>query len=377
MATVAAAASSKAMTAIPVTLLTGFLGSGKTTLLSDILRDPRFANTAVIVNEFGELGLDNLLVERSLPEGAEDEMLEMTSGCLCCTIRGDIRESLRRLQKRRLAGEIPAFERLVIETTGLADPAPVIHTLMAERHFDLAAVVTLVDCVNNSRTLARQPEAMKQIAMADVLLVSKSDLARDPASRKDLSRLMTSLRRLNPGAAIHDRNDGAFDPARLFGGTRYNPAGKGAEVADWLRAEAFRSAEMKAHAHSHDHRHDDDVNRHGEEIQAFALIFDAPMERMAFTFALKFLVANQGSDLLRVKGIVAFKDAPERPVVLHGVQHIYHDPRQLNSWPDDDRRSKLVFITRGISRATVEGFFAAWQELEEEPLPAGSRGAQI
>lgn len=357
------------MSAIPVTLLTGFLGSGKTTLLSGILRDPRFADTAVIVNEFGDLGLDNLLVERSSAESSDDELLEMTSGCLCCTIRGDIRESLRRLQARRLAGEIPAFERLVIETTGLADPAPVIHTLMAERHFALAGVVTLVDCVNINRTLARQPEAMKQVAMADVLLVTKSDLARDPASRKDLSRLTTSLRRLNPGAAIFDRNDSAFDLKLLFGSNRYDPAGKGSEVAGWLKAEAYRAGEAESHAHDHGHGHEHDVNRHGEEIQAFALIFDAPLERMAFTFALKFLVANQGSDLLRVKGIVAFKDAPDRPVVLHGVQHIYHDPRVLTSWPDEDRRSKLVFITRGISRATVEAFFAAWQDLEEDPEP--------
>ena len=350
---------------IPVTLLTGFLGSGKTTLLSEILGDPRFANTAVIVNEFGELGLDNLLVERSLAEESDEEMLEMTSGCLCCTIRGDIRESLRRLLARRLAGEIPAFERLVIETTGLADPAPVIHTLMAERHFTLAGVATLVDCVNASRTLVRQPEAMKQIAMADVLLVTKSDLAKDPASRKDLSRLVASLQRINPGAAIYDRHDGAFGLPKLFGSNRYDPAEKGSEVVDWLKAEAFRAAE--AQDHDHGHIHDHDVNRHDDEIKAFALIFDKPLERMAFTFALKFLVGNQGSDLLRVKGIVAFKDAPERPVVIHGVQHIYHDPRELDGWPNGDRRSKLVFITRGISRATVEAFFAAWQELEEDP----------
>lgn len=360
------------MSVLPVTLLTGFLGSGKTTLLSNILRDPRFAKTAVIVNEFGELGLDNLLVERSSAEGGGDEMLEMTSGCLCCTIRGDIRESLRRLLERRLAGEIPAFERVVIETTGLADPAPVIHTLLAERQFALAGVVTLVDCVNISLTLSRQPEAMKQIAMADVLLISKSDLARDPASRKDLARLKSSLQRLNPGAAIYDRNDGAFDLTQLFGANRYDPAGKGAEVVDWLKAEAYRAAEAQDHDHGHSHDHD--INRHGEDIQAFALVFEAPLERMAFTFALKFLVANQGADLLRVKGIVAFKDAPERPVVLHGVQHIYHDPRELSSWPDEDRRSKLVFITRGISRATVESFFAAWQELEEEPPPPLSAG---
>ncbi|WP_282610046.1 GTP-binding protein [Pelagibius sp. Alg239-R121] len=364
------------MSTIPVTLLTGFLGSGKTTFLSEILSDPHFANTAVIVNEFGELGLDNLLVECSSAEWSDDEMLEMTSGCLCCTIRGDIRESLRRLQERRLAGEIPAFERLVIETTGLADPAPVIHTLMAERHFTLVGVVTLVDCVNASRTLAGQPEAMKQIAMADVLLVSKSDLAKDLASRNDLSRLMTSLRHLNPGAAIYDRNDSAFDLIKLFGANRYDPAGKGAEVVDWLKVEAYRAAETQGHDHDHAHGHDHehDVNRHGEEIQAFALIFDAPLERMAFTFALKFLVANQGADLLRVKGIVAFKDAPGRPVVIHGVQHIYHDPRELTSWPDEDRRSKLVFITRGISRATIEAFFSAWQELEEEPVRPVSAG---
>ena len=241
---------------IPVTLLTGFLGSGKSTLLTQILSDPRFGNTAVVVNEFGDVGLDGLLIEH-----AEDQLVEMTSGCLCCTIRGDIRETLLGLHARRDKGEIPAFTRLVIESTGLADPAPVIHTLMTDprvnRRYMLGGIVATVDAVNGAATLAAHPECTKQAAVADRLVVTKTDLIGDQNPGQGAVDLVTRLRALNPGAPILERRDPAFDLDRLFDTSLYDPATKTMDVRRWLNAEA--EIDDTGHHHKHDHPHD-----HGE-----------------------------------------------------------------------------------------------------------------
>lgn len=345
--------------AIPVTLLTGFLGSGKSTLLTRVLHDPRFSHTAVVVNEFGEVGLDGILVEHS-----REELVEMTSGCLCCTIRGDIRKTLLDLHHRQEQGKIPAFDRLVVESTGLADPAPVIHTLMTEERlagrYRLGGVVTTVDTVNAESSLARHVECVKQVAVADRIVLTKTDLAKDPASRTELKKLRDGLSRLNPGAPILDRNDQRFDMRRLFDTSLYDPATKGFEVRGWLNAEAF---EDDHHAH-HDHEHD--INRHGTEVQAFSLVLDEPVSTVAFTVALELLIANRGADLLRVKGIINLAEKPDTPVIIHGVQHIFHEPVWLDKWPTEDRRTKLVFITRNIPQETIETFFRAWQRLDDE-----------
>lgn len=352
---------------IPVTLLTGFLGAGKSTLLSRILRDPRFSDTAVVVNEFGEVGLDGVLVEH-----APDQVVEMTSGCLCCTIRGDIRETLLRLHARAAAGEIPAFTRLVVETTGLADPAPVIQTFIADprvvRRFVLAGVVTVVDVVNGEATLEAHAESVRQVAVADRLVLSKTDLARDPASKRDVARLGDALARLNPGAAVLDA--AGLDLRRLFDMVVFDPATRSLDVRRWLNAEAFEDhGHRHHHGHGHDHghgHHHHDVNRHGTDIEAFSIVFDDPVGTLAFTTALDLLARHQGPGLLRVKGIVHLRERPETPVAIHGVQHVFHDPVILSAWPDDDRRTRLVFITRGIPKAAIEGFFAAWASLGDE-----------
>ena len=346
---------------VPVTLLTGFLGSGKSTLLSRILRDPRFSDTAVVVNEFGEVGLDGFLVEHS-----REQTVEMTTGCLCCTIRGDIRQTLLRLHDRRTRGEIPAFARLIVETTGLADPAPVVHTLIADaslsKRFALSGIVTTVDALAGAATLDRQTECVKQVAVADRIVLTKTDLATGPEERSCVEFLRRSLARLNPGARILDRNDPGFDLRALFDTALFDPMSRPADVQRWLNAEAF--AETEEHGHDHDHAHD--VNRHGPNIHAFCIELDEPVSIMAFTVALELLIANQGEDLLRVKGIVTLKERPDRPVIIHGVQHVLHEPVWLEGWPDGDRRTKIVFVTRNIRKETIEAFFEAWRNAGDD-----------
>ena len=360
------------MTRLPVTLLTGFLGSGKSTLLSQILRTPAFWDTAAVVNEFGEVGLDDYLVEHS-----SEQLIEMTTGCLCCTIRGDIRDTLTLLYQRRAKGEIPAFSRLVVETTGLADPAPVIHTLAVDplmtELFTLNGVVATVDVVNGARTLDTQPECLKQVAVADRIVLTKTDLVEDPASKTDMRRLRERLRVINPAALIQDRNDPKFSLERLFDSGQYNPSDRPADVRAWLNAEAYdRTGDEHGHHHRHHaHDHGHDVNRHGTNIQAYSLVIEEPISTLSFTFALEFLIANQGENLLRVKGIVHLQEQPGRPAVIHGVQHVFHEPVWLDDWPGDDRRTKLVFIARDIPKKTMEAVFRSWQSVGDETVGAG------
>ena len=266
---------------IPVTLLTGFLGAGKTTLLGKLLRDPRFSDTAVVVNEFGEVALDHLLVE-AVPE---DITIEVTSGCLCCTVRGDIRQALMMMLHRSENGELPLFSRLVIETTGIADPAPVIQTLMGDillaRRYQLASIVTVVDAVNGLSTIANHVEARKQIAVADRLVFTKTDTDEGRAS---VVALTAAVRELAPVASIDDSNAPGFVFGRLIDDERvFDPAVKPDIVLQWLAAEAHQQIAVGYDEHNHHHGHDHDhhhldVNRHGDDIRAFCLTLDPPLE---------------------------------------------------------------------------------------------------
>ncbi len=352
---------------IPVSVLTGFLGSGKTTLLSRLLRHPGMADTAVIINEFGEIGLDHHLVE-----AAEGEPVVMSSGCLCCTVRNDLVDTLRGLYLRRVRGVVPEFKRVVIETTGLADPAPILHTLMedpvVETYYALDSVVTTVDAVHGASQLDAQPESVKQAAVADRLVLTKGDLA-DAAV---LAQLQQRLRRLNPGAPLLTAIQGEIDPAGLFNAGLYNPATKSVDVQGWLRAEAIAAASEPhehghghEHAHDHEHRHDHaaplDVNRHDARIRAQCLILDEPLDWEPFSLWLGSLASGYGDRLLRVKAILNIRGEPG-PVAVHGVQHMFHPPARLPAWPDADRRSKLVFITRDIERRFLEESLEAYRD---------------
>jgi dihydroorotase len=343
---------------IPVTLLTGFLGSGKTTVLNHVLKQPGMAATAVIVNELGEIGLDHLLIERS----SEDVVL-LNSGCLCCTVRGDIVDTLTNLFVDRVKGKVPFFTRVAIETTGLADPAPILHTLMTDpivaARYVLDGVVTTVDAVNGAGSLDRQPEAVKQAAVADRLLLTKTDIA-EPGARQAIE---ARLKELNPSAAIVSVAQGAIDSALLFNIGFYDPTTKSLDVRRWLRDESFEGDHGQDVGHGHEHP---DVNRHDDRIRAFCITREQPISWAALSTWLDGLAAMRGDDLLRLKAIVALSDRPDQPVVLHGVQHLFHPPVLLPEWPSEDRRTRMVFITRDLPRETIETTLAAFEEAVEE-----------
>jgi len=359
---------------IPVTVLTGFLGSGKTTLLNKLLRRPELADTAVIINEFGEIGLDHLLVEKSNDEG----MVTLNSGCLCCTVRGDLVRTMSELFLKRAKGEVTPFKRMVVETTGLADPAPILHTLMTDpllaSRYRLDGVVTTVDGVNGASTLDNHEEAIKQAAVADRLLLTKVDIA-DAAK---LDALKHRLQHLNPGASAISISDGEIDPDAILNAGLYNPDSKTADVKRWLHEEAYEGSHDHGHHHGHDHGHEHkhehghaeqdphNVNRHDDRIKAFCMTFDEPMSWATVAAAFDALVTYRGPDLLRMKGILNVKDT-DKPVVIHGVQHVFHPPATLDAWPEgDDRKSRVVFITRDIAESTIRKVFASFFEAEKK-----------
>jgi G3E family GTPase len=333
---------------IPVAVLTGFLGSGKTTLLGRLLRSPQFARTAVIINEFGDVGLDHELIETS-----EESFVELQTGCLCCTIRGDLALTLADLLARRDAGAVTPFERVVIETSGLADPAPILHALMSDaglsERLSLAGVATTVDAVNGLATLARQPESVKQVAVADRLVLTKTDLA--AAEPRELVDRLTAL---NPAARMLKASFGAVDADELFDMGLDALRERRADLEAWLGADAaHRPAAHAGHAHD-------------GEISCFAILREEPIRAVTLTLFLEVLAEHCGADLLRLKGLVNVAESPDRPAVIHGVQHVFHPPAWLERWPSDDRRSRLVFIGRGIRQAWVEALLVALEEEVQE-----------
>ncbi|WP_265975571.1 CobW family GTP-binding protein [Brucella intermedia] len=345
--------------AIPISLLTGFLGSGKTTVLNHLLHHPDLSRTAVVINEFGEIGLDHELVESST-----ENMVLLQSGCLCCTIRGDLVQTLHSLSDRRERGEITAFDRVIIETTGLADPAPILHTLMTDgmlsHEFRLDGVITMVDAAAGSASLDAQIEAVKQVAVADRILLTKTDLV-EPAETKVLEE---RLRVLNPAAPIIRAHNGAVDPSSILEAGLYNPATKSLDVQSWLKAETYAEPEYHHEHHHHgaadEHaghsHHHHDVNRHDERISAVAYTVNEPIPASLFDVWLETLMVLRGPNILRMKGIINVVGAPA-PFVLHGVQHIFHPPVLLKDWPSDDRRSRIVLIGRDLTDEFLQQTF--------------------
>ncbi len=304
----------------PVALVTGFLGSGKTTLISRLLGHPAMGETAVIVNELGEVAIDHHLLRR-----VDERTVLMKSGCLCCTLRGDLADELRDLLSRRERGEIPEFKRVVVETTGLADPTPIVYTLLSEpvvrHHYELDAIVATVDAVNGLRF----PESVKQAAVADTLVVTKTDLA-------GARPLEERLARLNPAAEIVEARNGDVEPGRLFGRRQRDP----------------RDLDFAAGPHEHDHG----------GVRAFSLFLDEELDWTAFGIWLTMLLQSRGEDVLRVKGLLNVGGAG--PLVLNGVQHVIHPPVHLDAWPDDDHRSRIVFIGRGVTGEELAASLAAF-----------------
>jgi len=326
-------------TAIPVSIVTGFLGSGKTTLISRVLRDAAFARTAVIVNEFGEIGLDHELIAAS-----DETLLALTTGCLCCAVRSDLVATLLDLQRRREAGEI-TYDRVLIETSGLADPAPILQALMTDR--DLAqlhvidGIVTVVDVVHGEAALQRHPEARRQVALADTLLLSKTDIAQPSGP------LRQQLAALNASAASTAAHDAA--PATLFAGS--GVASRFASLPAPATRNPFATAE------------------HSDKVETFALRRDRPLPALALTLLLEALAEHCGARLLRLKGLVDIEEMPDQPAVIHGVQHVVSPPEFLERWPSGDHTTRIVFITQGVPQHLPDRLLEVIEQEVRDELP--------
>lgn len=346
---------------LPVSIITGFLGSGKTTLLNRLLQDPAMAGAAVIVNEFGEIGLDHLLIATP-----NENTVLLASGCICCTVRGDLVNTLRDLDKQRRKGDLPPFDRVLIETTGLADPVPIAQTVVTDEQlapaYLLDSVITLVDGVNGLQQLDSQPESVKQAALADRLLITKTDRPEATAVPVLLERLAA----LNPGAQVLTVAHGEVTPALLFGAA-INAEARAAEVQRWLRDDAYVHVEAQQRS-GVGVRNRIRASAHDTRIQSYSIHLDEPISAAGLTAWLTALASLHGTELLRVKGLL---NVEGKPVAVHAVQTLIHEPVTLQQWPDTERRSRLVFIARGMNRAAIEATLDVLRWKSTSTLPVG------
>ena len=371
---------------IPVTLVTGFLGSGKTTLINAALRSPDLAKTVVVVNEFGEVGLDQKLFARS-----SDAVVVLENGCLCCTVRSDLIGTLNSLFHSRQAGEIPFFDNVVIETSGLADPGPVLQAFLSEPTleglFRVASVVTLVDAVNWRGTSEDHDESVRQVALADQIRITKLDLAAGDRNEAEASA-RRELRRISPSAEIGVVDFTSASVAKLLTSKGFDAANPKADPRPWLNLEAHLTGgaheddicEHDHHGHDHSHRHHE-AHSHfnhlqGKGIESFVLTREPPLSRGELQFLLDGIAQNLGAGLLRVKGLVNIAEEPGRPAVIQGAQHLLHTMTWLDQWPDDDHRTRVVFITQGIPRANLKDVIDLLDRVSSRTFKARARGRQ-
>jgi G3E family GTPase len=361
---------------IPVSIITGFLGAGKSTLLNRLLKDRQLSDCAVIINEFGDVGIDHMLVETS-----GDQMVELSDGCLCCTVRGELVDTLASFIDLMQTGKMKPISRVVIETTGLADPVPVLQSVIGNpvlaQNFHLDGVVTVIDALNGMRSLDNHEEARRQAAVADRLVISKTTMA----EAGDVNALVARLMAINPNARIVDADGEEAGKAALLQAGYFDVTAKSPDVARWLVQEDKADEHHHSHDHGdhphheHDHRHGhghhhdhhahehhshDDVNRHDASIRSFSIVHDQPIDRTAVAMFVDLLRSAHGEKLLRMKAIVMLSDDPSRPLVLHAAQSTLHPPARLEAWPGDDRRTRLVLITKDLEEDFVRDLFDAF-----------------
>lgn len=352
---------------IPVSIITGFLGAGKSTLLNRLLKDRQLSDCAVIINEFGDVGIDHMLVEIS-----GDQMIELSDGCLCCTVRGELVDTLAYFVDAIQSGKMKPISRVVIETTGLADPVPVLQSVIGNavlaQNFHLDGVVTVIDAVNGMRSLDNHEEARRQAAVADRLVISKTSMAEPSVVNALASRLMA----INPNARIVDADGDEAAKASLLEAGYFDVTAKSPDVARWLSEQEDSDHDHHDHAHDHHgdhhhghdhghhHHHHDDVNRHDDSIRSFSIVHDQPIDRGAVSMFVDLLRSAHGEKLLRMKAIVMLADDPTRPLVLHAAQSTLHPPARLDAWPGDDRRTRLVLITKDLEESFVRDLFDAF-----------------
>nr|HIL74130.1 GTP-binding protein [Rhodospirillales bacterium] len=369
------------MDKIWVTLITGFLGSGKTTLLNTLLEHPDMSQAAIIVNEFGEIGLDYDLVERS-----DENVIQLANGCLCCTVKSDLIDTFRDLYIQRNAGTIPFFDRVIIETTGIADPAPVLQIILTNpmifNHFALDGVVTTVDTINGVSSLDRFPECVKQAAIADRLIITKIDMVEND---KQIKILEKRLRVLNPAAPIIATTTQDANPSDLFGTGIFDPTTKALDFDNWLQADAYENQEVSepagtalaipdkealAYYEKYGHSPAEVDHHHDPSINSFVIVKENPISLNTLSMFLEGLTKEAGPDLLRVKGIIHVHERPDQPAVIQGAQQIFHSIDWMDKWPSDDKRTRIVFITRNIDQEYIEETYNLIERIAERTVAA-------